>query len=240
MAPSPKITAQMKRDALLGNPFFAPLHARELDEIIATSTQRRVQRGTTIFEKGDEGRSMMAVMAGRVRIGTSSEGGKEVMHRLIGPGQIFGEIALLDGKPRSADVTAMEDSLVLVVERRDFLPFLHRNDDLALRLLALLCERLRSTSVALEEIALLDLPARLARLLTKLAQEYGAPGPDGVRIRLKLSQKDLSALIATTRESVNKQLRLWREEGVLDEEGGNIVIRKPEVLSAYMPDPGLT
>ena len=92
----------------------------------------------------------------------------------------------------------------------------------------------------MEEIALLDLPARLARLLTKLAQEYGTAGPDGVRIRLKLSQKDLSALIATTRESVNKQLRLWREEGVLDEEGGNIVIRKPEVLSAFMPDPGLT
>jgi CRP-like cAMP-binding protein len=229
-----------KRELLRSTRLFATLRPAELDELLGFVAERRYARGASVLTRGHDGASMMVLANGRLRIAAISAEGKEITLSLVEPGGVVGEIALLDGKPRSADVTAMEDSLVLVVERRDFLPFLHRNDDLSLRLLALLCERLRNTSVALEEIALLDLPARLARLLTKLAQEYGTAGPDGVRIRLKLSQKDLSALIATTRESVNKQLRLWREEGVLDEEGGNIVIRKPEVLSAFMPDPGLT
>jgi CRP/FNR family cyclic AMP-dependent transcriptional regulator len=229
-----------KRELLRSTRLFATLRPAELDELLGFVAERRYPRGAAVLTRGHDGASLMVLANGRLRIAAISAEGKEITLSLVEPGGVVGEIALLDGKPRSADVTAMEDSLVLVVERRDFLPFLQRSDDLALRLLALLCERLRNTSVALEEVALLDLPARLARLLTKLAQEYGAAGPDGVRIRLKLSQKDLSALIATTRESVNKQLRLWREEGVLDEEGGNIVIRKPEVLSAYMPDPGLT
>ncbi len=229
-----------KRELLRSTRLFATLRPAELDELLGFVAERRYARGAAVLTRGHDGASLMVLANGRLRIAAISAEGKEITLSLVEPGGVVGEIALLDGKPRSADVTAMEDSLVLVVERRDFLPFLQRSDDLALRLLALLCERLRNTSVALEEVALLDLPARLARLLTKLAQEYGAAVPDGVRIRLKLSQKDLSALIATTRESVNKQLRLWREEGVLDEEGGNIVIRKPEVLSAYMPDPGLT
>ena len=92
-----------------------------------------------IFQRGDNGSSMMAVLRGRVRISTVSGEGKEVTLNVINPGEIFGEIALLDGKPRSADATAIEDTLLLVVERRHFLPFLRQNEDLFLRLLAVLC-----------------------------------------------------------------------------------------------------
>jgi CRP-like cAMP-binding protein len=223
-----------KRELLRSAKLFSALRPAELDELLGFVSERRYPRSATVMQRGDEGGSMMVLASGRLRISAISSDGKEVTLSLVGPGGVVGEIALLDGKPRSADVTAMEDCLVLVVERRDFLPFLRRNEDMTLRLIALLCERLRNTDLALEEIALLDLPARLARLLTKLAQEYGVATPEGTRIRLKLSQKDLSALIATTRESVNKQLRQWRDDGILDEDGGNIIIRKREALQALV------
>lgn len=221
----------MKRDALLASPFFQHMRNEELDEVIGFAVERRVPRGTVIFSKGDEGSSMMAVLAGRVRISAVSADGKEVTLNVIGSGEIFGEIALLDGKPRSADATALEDSVLMVVERKNFLPFLLRNEALVERLLSVLCDRLRKTSLVLEEIALFDLPSRLARLLVKLSQDYGRPAPGGgTRIDLKLSQRDLATLVASTRETVNKQLRGWREQGVVDQLAGYLVVRDAGAL----------
>ncbi len=225
---------KVKRDLLHRTPLFAALCPAELDELLAFTAERRFPRDSSVFQRGEAGGSLLVLVQGRLRIGAVSAEGKEVTIDMIEPGGVVGELALLDGKPRSADVMAMEDSTVVVVERRDFLPFLSRNPDLLMRLLALLCERLRRTNLALEEVALLNLPARLARVLVKLGQEYGAAEADGTRIRLKLSQKDLSTLVATTRESVNKQLRQWRADGVLDETDGHIIIRRLETLRGLM------
>lgn len=222
--------AAMKRDALRTSAFFAHMKAHELDELIAMSTERRTPRGTLIFSKGDPGGFMMAVLTGHVRVGSMSLEGREVTLNVIGPGEIVGEISLLDGKPRSADAVAAEDTTMMVIQRADFLPFLVRHEGLVERMLIVLCDRLRKTSIALEEIALFDLPARLARLLVKLAGDYGTPAGTGIRISLKLSQRDLSALVASSRESVNKQLRIWRETGLVDMAAGHIVLADPEAL----------
>jgi CRP/FNR family cyclic AMP-dependent transcriptional regulator len=236
MAPIPRINIAMKREALLASPFFRPMSGAELDEIIGFAVERRFPKGATIFSKNDAGSSMMAVLTGRVRIGNVSVDGKEVMLNVIGPGEIFGEIALLDGKPRSADAVALEDTTLMVVERRHFLPFLFRNEAMMERLLVVLCDRLRRTSLALEEIALFDLPSRLARVLTKLAEDYGRPVAGeqggGTMIDLKLSQRDLSTLVASSRESVNKQLRAWRENGTIGQRDGHLVVLKPQELEA--------
>jgi len=212
-------------------PLFQAMTAEELDAILELATERRFRRGQTIFQKGDEGTSMMAVLSGRVRIGAVSPDGKEVTLNVINPGEVFGEVALLDGKPRSADASATEETTLLVLERRVFLPFLTDNQDLVLRLLAVLCDRLRKTSVALEEIALFDLPARLARVLLKLSVDYGRSDGKGIRIDFKLSQRDLSNLVASTRESVNKQLRAWRDNGVVDMDAGYLILLRPERLT---------
>jgi CRP-like cAMP-binding protein len=225
-----RLERDAKREALLASPLFAAMKPAELDEILKFATERRFRRGQMIFQRGDDGSSMMVVLRGRVRISTVSADGKEVTLNVINPGEVTGEIALLDGKPRSADGSAIEDTLLLVVERRHFVPFLRSNEDLYLRLLAVLCGRLRQTSLALEEIALFDLPVRLARVLLKLAGDYGRTTGNGTRIDLKLSQRDLSNLVAASRESVNKQLRLWRESGAVDMEDGFIVLRKPAEL----------
>jgi CRP/FNR family cyclic AMP-dependent transcriptional regulator len=220
-----RLERDAKRAALLASSFFQAMQPAELDDILKLASERRVRRGQTIFQRGDNGSSLMAVLRGRVRISSLSGDGKEITLNVISPGEIFGEFALLDGKPRSGDAVAIEDTLLLVVERRHFMPFLARNQDLTFRLLAVLCDKLRRTSMALEELALFDLPARLARVLLKLAADYGRPAAGGTRIDLKLSQRDLSNLVASSRESVNKQLRAWRETGVVDMADGFIVLR---------------
>ncbi len=221
-----------RRTALLDSSLFQVMRPDELDEILSHATERRFHRGQTIFQKGDSGSSMMAVLRGRVRISVVSSEGKEVTLNVIAPGEVFGEIALLDGRPRSADATATEDTALLIVERRYFMPFVARNPDLAERLLAVLCDRLRQTSMTLEEIALFELPVRLARVLLKLAADHGRPAPQGTRIAFKLSQRDLSNLIAASRESVNKQLAAWRENGILSLDDGYIVLHRQNRLQA--------
>ena len=233
-----KIDRSMKRDALRASAFFHAMPTDELDEIIAFASEKRFTRGTTIVAKGEPGTSMMAILVGRCRAGNVSAEGKEVTLNVMGPGEILGEIALLDGKPRSADVVALEDTTVMIIERNTFLPFIMRNERMMERLLVVLCDRLRRTSLALEEIALFDLPARLGRLILKLAADYGRPLPaggphgEGTRIDIKMSQRDISTLVASSRESVNKQLRVWRDAGTVDLIDGHLVIRNPKALQA--------
>ena len=227
---APRNLAAMKREALLTSRFFNHMRPEELDELIASSAERRVSRGTLLFSKGDPGSFLLAVLAGHIRVGTVSLEGREVTLNVIGPGDIVGEIALLDGKPRSASAVAAEDATMMVIERKVFLPFLLRHEGLVERMLVVLCDRLRRTSNALEEIALFDLQARLARLLVKLAEDYGRVVPLGVRIDLKLTQRDLSNLVASSRESVNKQMKVWRDAGIIDLEDGRVVVMRRDAL----------
>ena len=233
------VTVRLERDerraALLATPLFMAMRPDELDEILKFSTERRFTRGATIFQQGDEGSSMMAVLRGRVRVSSVSGEGKEVTLNTIVAGEVFGEIALLDGKPRSADVTALEDTLLLVVERRYFIRYLTDNKDLYLRMIALLCDRLRRTSMALEGLALLELPARLARRLLSLAEDHGQRIPKGIRIETKISQGALGEQVGSTRETVNKQLRRWERDGVLTREpSGCYVLFRPEELRSLI------
>jgi CRP-like cAMP-binding protein len=141
-------------------------------------------------------------------------------------------MALLDGAERSADVTALEECTVLAVERGEFVALMRQNADLCLRIVAMLSARLRTSNEALEEMALLGLTRRIGRLLLRLARDYGKPASGGgIRIELKLSQKDLSALVGGSREKVNRQLRQWEQERAIGREQGYIVVRRPAVLN---------
>lgn len=218
------------RDALLSCTLFTAMRPEELDRILAMGSERSYRRGQMIFLKGDTASSMMAVLKGSVRISTGSADGKEVTLNTIRTGEVFGEIALLDGQPRSADATAAEDSELLVIERRHFMPYLLANQDLMVRMMAVLCQRLRQTSDALSDIVMLDLSGRLARLLLRLAQDHGSTTPAGTRIEFKLSQRDIGTRVASTRESVNKQLQVWRDAGWLSLDRGYITLRHPDRL----------
>jgi CRP-like cAMP-binding protein len=226
-----------QRLALLNCSLFAAMAAPDQERILDLASERFVRRGQIIFQRGDAESSMMAVLQGSVRISTGSADGKEVILNMIRTGEVFGEIALLDGKPRSADATAAENCTLLVIERRHFLPFMLANDDLVLRMLTVLCQRLRQTSDALGEMVTLDLPGRLARLLVRLADDHGSATPAGIRIDFKLSQRDIGTRVASSRESVNKQLHLWLEAGWLSLDHGYITLRQPEQFRG-LSDPG--
>ncbi len=219
-----------RRDVLAATPIFAPMARPELEALADLATERRVRKDETVIRRGDTDASLMVLVHGRLRAGIISVEGREVVLGLMEAGTVLGEIALLDGQPRSLDVVAMVDSLLLVVERRGFLPFLTARPDLMLRLMALLCDRVRASSAAYEGVALTTLSARLARLLLGLAATHGQTSPDGIRIGLKLSQRDMSAQVAATRERVNKQLRAWHEAGILAEQDGHLVIRQLQEL----------
>lgn len=234
MRPPPTLSRQVRQDALRATPLFARLDPAEMDGLLDLVSERRVRRDETVIRRGDPGGSLMVLVQGRLRAGSGSADGREVVMGLLEPGQVFGEVALLDGKPRSLDVTAVVDSTVLVLERRDFLPFLRAHPDLMLRLIVLLCERLRRTNLALEDATLADLPVRLGRLLLRLAEDYGTPHGQGIRLRVRMSQKDMSAQVAATRESVNRQLRQWREEGLVDAADGQLVLPRPDALRALV------
>jgi CRP-like cAMP-binding protein len=174
---------------------------------------------------------MVVIVSGRVRISLVSEDGREVTLTMLGPGEVLGEMTLLDGGECSADATAQEDCVLLTIERTQFLRLLRSNSDLCLHLLAVLFQRLRRANAALEDMALLDLPTRLGRLLLRLSGDYGVTGPRGTRIEVKLSQKDLSSLAGASREKVNRQLRQWEDEGIIGKDGGRLLIMKPQALA---------
>lgn len=193
-----------------------------------------------IFQRGDSGSGMMAVVTGRVKICAHSEDGKELILNLIKPGEVFGEISLIDGEPRTADAVALETSQLLVLDRRDFLRHLEQNPRMAQRLLAILCQRLRRTSAALEESLFLEVPARLARVVLHLAHAYGIPAKAGTCIDVKLSQGQLGAIAGITRESVNKQLGLWREAGWVSLRNGYLTVAQEgplAQLAGLAPEP---
>ena len=183
-----------------------------------------------VFMKGDPATGMMAVVKGRIRITSYSSDGREVVLNGINPGEVFGEIALIDGGERTADAVAMEETELLILERRDFLPYLERNPELCIKLLTIMCQRLRKTSEQLEDFSFLDLRTRLAKRLVDLANRHGETTPEGVRIALNLSQRVLGAMMGTSREAVNKQLRAWEEEGIIAIRRGSITLRDPEKL----------
>lgn len=203
---------------------FRGLGEAELERLTRHLHRRRFQRGEPIFRKGDPGDSVMAVGSGRVRISSSSAEGRTAILNYINPGEIFGEIALLDGKERTADAYAAEATELLVLSRRDFLPLLERRPELCMRLIDVLCDRLRRTSEQVEDLTFLVGKLRVAKALLRFAASHGrGTKTGGVRIDMELPQKELGENTGMTRENVNKILSEWRRAGLLDENEKQII-----------------
>jgi CRP/FNR family transcriptional regulator, cyclic AMP receptor protein len=218
-----------KRALLSDHPLFGELGPDLLDRLHAHAVMHRVPRGTTIFVKGDPGESLFAICSGSVKIVTPSGASRDAILNVLHPGSIFGEIALLDGRPRSADATALTDCEFLVIHRRDFLPLLQAEPGLAQKLIEVLCERLRRTTEQLEDVMFLDLPARLAKALLLLSHQ-GKPARGGAKVAL--TQREIGHMIGMSRESTNKQLRSWERQRWIRLERGGIVVLAPAALAA--------
>jgi len=206
------------------HPLFHSLTAAELDDLLAHARVVRYPARAPLFARGDPGGQMIAVISGRVRISLTGPDGHELILNVIEAGQLFGEIAMLDGRDRTADATIVEPAELLIIDRRDFLPFLARHSELAVRLLLTLCERMRTTTDQIEDIFLLPVTARLAKKLLQMAAAHGQPGAGGVKIGARLSQRELGGMLGVSRESINKHLAAWQKAGLVTVEGGAITL----------------
>jgi len=202
-----------KRTLFEGHFLFGGLPPDDLDALLSHARVVHYSAGQEIFAKGSPGRSMMAIVSGSVRISAPSTAGHDVLLAILSAGEVFGEIALIDGEDRTADATAIADCTMLVLDHRDFIPFLERRADLGILLLKLLCQRLRKTDEQVEEMMFGRLHDRLAKALVRLAR--GTGHFEGSAVTLRVSQEELAGMVGTTRESVNKQLRVWQNAGVV-------------------------
>jgi CRP/FNR family transcriptional regulator, cyclic AMP receptor protein len=212
---------------LYDHPLFANLPSASIERLITYLTKRWVARGTTIFRKGDAGNELIVVLSGSVRISAPGVDGREAVLNRIHEGQIFGEIAMLDGRPRTADAVAASDCELLVINRREFSSLLWEHPPLYFPVMEILCGRLRQTSEHLEDVILLDLPTRLAKVILKLAGEFDGAWPR----RLSVTQREVSHHVGASREHTNKQLRLWAKAGFIRLERAAIVVLMPEALA---------
>jgi CRP/FNR family cyclic AMP-dependent transcriptional regulator len=226
-----RIQVQFDKEAVLAAHFLLQHLTRdEMRQLAQSSTLSNHAPRQTIFQKGDPGDSMMAVIRGRVKICTHSADGRELVLNIIDKGGLFGEIAVLDGEPRTADAVALEETDLLVLERRRLVPFLIGHPETTLRLIGVLCKRLRQTSAHLEDVLFFEAPSRLARWLLRLTETFGKPAPSGTRIDLKLSQQQIGNLVGISRETINKHLGEWAKDEIITVEAGIITIVDKKAL----------
>jgi CRP/FNR family transcriptional regulator, cyclic AMP receptor protein len=222
-------TDPARRQLLRRSPLFSKLADAEADAILAHAKVVRYPQGATIFAKGEPGNSMMAVLSGRVTIMAPSADGRQVVLSVLREGEVFGEIALLDGKERTADARAAADCELLVVARHDFLSVLRHQPELCLPLLIVFCERIRRTDEQVEDFAFLHLETRIAKTLLRLAEEQSG-GHVTTAAEVRISQRALGEIVGSSRESVNKHLQDWKRAGIIAIERGGIQIRDVAAL----------
>ena len=219
------------------NRLFRGLPPGTLERIAALAVRRAYGKGETIFAQSDPGDGLYGVVTGRVRISASSSDGRELFLNIMEPGDTFGEIALLDGRPRTAAATATAASDVVVIPRDQFMGLLRREPELVSHVLELLCQRVRWLSGLTEDSALLPVPARLASRLLTLAKMHGVATPRGTR--LSLSQEDMARFVGLSRQVVNQYLRQWKARHWVDLGRSNITLLAPEALRFIVAnDPG--
>jgi CRP/FNR family transcriptional regulator, cyclic AMP receptor protein len=188
------------------NPMFADLGADELQRISGLCHTEQLGLGEMLFQKGDAGNALYGVRRGQIRIETGASDGSRLTLNFMGPGDLFGEVAVLDG------------------QSEDFLAFLEREPKVAIKIMMLLCQRIRWQSERMEESVLQPLPVRLARRLVALASDFGS--------EVHISQEQLGVFVGAARESVNRQLQLWRKDGILDLQRGRILLQNMTKLTA--------
>ena len=232
---SPPPTHLSAKAVLRHNYLFKGLSDATLEGIATLAAKRTYYKNTVIFSQGGEGDALFGVASGRVRISASASGGREVFLNIMEPGDTFGEIAVMDGLPRTANAIAIETSTLIVIQRADFLQLLEREPLLAIHLLKLMCERLRWTSELVEENAFMDGPARLAKRLLILASLHGRAARVG-QLELRISQAELARFLGISRQIVNQHLSDWRRLGWIELGRTQIVIHDSDALRALIAD----
>lgn len=226
------IEARPLSDALAAIPLFAGLGPESLDSLAKKTRLRRFRRGEVIFHQGDPGDALFIVLSGLVKIALPADSGDEAILATLRPGDFFGELALLDGAPRSASAVALEATETAVLARDRFRDLIAAEAVIRDAFLEALARELRRLTTHVEELHFLDIAGRLASRLARMARDEGSRQPDGsIRLAAPLTQGNLAAMVGCTRQSVNKLLGLYAGDGLLRLERDAIVVLDLEGLA---------
>ena len=222
--------AEAAGSTLQGIPLFSSVSIDDLSTLSRQFTKRRYRKGEIIFHKGDSGSTFHIVNSGVVKLTIPSEGGDDVFLAHLGPGDFFGELALLDNRPRSATATATESTETLALERGDFLGFVKLYPDVAVAILAVLAERIRNLNYQLESVVLFKPEARLAQTLLNLVAAQGSETPEGWKISIPFTQFELAEIARVAPGTIRRLLSDFRKAGIVSLEDQHYLIHKPEEL----------
>ncbi len=215
-------------DFLRNVSLFESLDQQELEALSEVTFTRTFSKDNVIILAEEEGDTLFILKKGQVKVSIVSEEGREVILSLLGPGSVFGELSLLDGKPRSANVVATEETDLLMLRRADFLQLIYKTPQIATALLAELATRMRKTDRQIEGLALLDVTSRISDTLLQLATEQGAETADGVTIESRPTHQELANMSGTTRETVSRVLKRLEGQGYINRNGRKITILREE------------
>jgi len=208
---------------------------RELDDEAAAAlrssmSEHKLARAEVLFREGDEGDRVYVVIDGKIKLGRTSQDGRENLLAILGPGQMFGELSLFDPGPRSATATAVTDTALLGLGHADLLPWLTGRPEVSRGLLLQLASRLRRSNDTLADLVFSDVPGRVAKILLELSVRFGAPADEGIRVAHDLTQEELAQLVGASRETVNKALADFASRGWIRLEQRSVVLLDVERL----------
>lgn len=218
---------------LLGqSALFSALPEQAREQLASYLHRRRYRSGEALFYQGDQGNDLFLIASGRVKIASHSPEGRESLVALLGKGEIIGELSMLDGKPRSAEARAIEDTTVYVLSEPAFKEFVASHPSVTWGLMRVLAERLRRADEAVADAAFLDVPGRVAKRLLDLAEQHGITLDSGIRIGIPLTQEQLAGMVGATREGVNRAVSAFSARGVIERRGRHYVIKDLAKLEA--------
>ena len=207
---------------------FESLTDEELEALAQMTITRTFSKDNVIILAEEEGDALFIIEKGQVKVSIVSEDGREVILSMLGDGAVFGELSLLDGKPRSANVIATEDTNLVMLRRQDFLQLVFKVPQIAIALLAELASRLRRTDRQIEGLALLDVTSRISETLLQLASDQGVETESGVLIQNRPTHQELANMSGTTRETVSRVLKRLETQGYINCKGRTISIMREE------------
>ena len=217
--------------ALLGRSrLFKGVAAGDLAPLLTEIRWRRFSTDSYIFREGDPGDQLLIVARGEVKISRATEGGNELVFAILGAGDAFGELGALDDSVRSADAKALSETECLVIHRPALVAFMNAHPEAMWRVVNVLSSYIRNKDEAFADLAVRDIPGRVARKLLDLAAARGEPVALGTQITLPLSQSTLAGLVGASRENVNRALSRFVSLGVIRLERGRITLLRPEAL----------
>ncbi len=217
-------------------PLLSVLSPEQRGQLARRMRPRRLKPEQAIFLQGDPGDCMYLLLEGTIRVVSETPSGREVTLTLLGAGSFFGDMALLDGEPRSASTYAIEPCELMVLYRAEFFEFLQSYPAAALNLLGFLSQRLRHANARIQDLALLSARQRLAAVLCDLALRQGTDVGDGVLLPRGVSHRVLAGLLGTTRETISRMAAEFRAEGMLEQNGRQLKVKSLERLQQVVEE----